>query len=355
MTDTLSHDAIALADIEQWLKSEPAVSGDFAADSTSFAKFWSRASQLIGRLPQPAQRQDSDRKTARGVLEAARKSRVIFLRRHVDAIYDELTAKRTHFVKINELVEAAAQKYPGLVPSAEDIAAEEGLRQSQKAGLEIDQGLFISAVLRSERAGRHFCHAMLLPKEAAKRLLPKFIKDGHIELPGASIDRHGKGAIVTFRNPRFLNAEDQTSLAGMETCVDLALLDDTVEVAVLRGMPVEHPKYKDRHVFGAGINLTHLYHGRIPFIWYLERDLGYVNKLYRGLALPDDAPPDEFGGQTIEKPWIAAVEAFAIGGHCQILLAVDYVLAEKTAYLTLPARKEGIIPGAANATARKAG
>ena len=73
-------------------------------------------------------------------------------------------------------------------------------------------------------------------------------------------------------------------------------------------MKVEHPKYKDRHVFGAGINLTHLYHGRIPFLWYLERDLGYVNKLYRGLALPDDAPPDEFGGQTIEKPWIAAVE-----------------------------------------------
>ena len=42
----------------------------------------------------------------------------------------------------------------------------------------------------------------------------------------------------------------------------------------------------------AGINLTHLYHGRIPFVWYLQRDLGYVNKIYRGLAFPDDAPPD---------------------------------------------------------------
>ena len=227
MTDTLSQGAVAPADIEQWLKSEPAVSGDFAADGASFTKFWSRSSQLLGALPQPAQRQDSDRKTARSILEAGRKSRVNFLRRHVDAIYDELTAKRTHFVKINELIDAAAQKYPGLVPSPEDIAAEEGLRQSQKAGLEIDQGLFISAVLRSERSGRHFCHAMLLPREAARRLLPKFIKDGHIDLPGASIERHGKGAIVTFRNPRFLNAEDQTTLAGMETCVDLALLDDS--------------------------------------------------------------------------------------------------------------------------------
>src|SRR5262245_2991488 len=198
MTDTLSHGAIAPADIEQWQKSEPQVSGDFAADNASFAKFWNRASQLFGRLPQPAQRQDGDRKTARGILEAARKSRVSFLRRHVDAVYDELTGKRAHFVKINELVEAAAQKFPGLVPSPDDIDAEDGLRQSQKAGLEIDQGLFISAVLRSARSGRHFCHAMLLPRDGAKRLLPKFIKDGHIELPGASIERQGKGAIVTF-------------------------------------------------------------------------------------------------------------------------------------------------------------
>jgi thioesterase DpgC len=282
------------------------------------------------------------------VSDRARQSRARFLHKHADAVYDMLTDRRSRFVRINELVDAAARQFPGLVPAAQAIFAEEGLRQSQKAGLEIDQGLFISAMLRSKRSGPHLCHAMLLPKPEAQALLPKFVKDGRIELPGASIERRGKVAMVTFRNPRFLNAEDQTTLGGMETCVDLALLDGQIEVAVLRGVKVEHPKYKDRHVFGAGINLTHLYHGRIPFLWYLERDLGYVNKLYRGLALPDDAPPDEFGGGTIEKPWIAAVESFAIGGHCQILLAVDYVLAEKDAFLTLPARKEGIIPGAAN-------
>src|SRR5262249_18764935 len=168
-----------------------------------------------------------------------------------------------------------------------------------------------------------------LPRPDAQALRLRLLQDRKIELPGASIERRGKAAIVTFENPRFLNAEDQTTLDGMEICVDLALLDPRVEVAVLRGAAVEHPKYQGRRVFGSGINLTHLYHGRIPFIWYLQRDLGYVNKLYRGLARADDAPPDEFGGQTIEKPWIAAVESFAIGGHCQVLLAVDYVLAEK--------------------------
>ena len=47
------------------------------------------------------------------------------------------------------------------------------------------------------------------------------------------------------------------------------------------------------------------------------RDLGLVNKLYRGLALPD-VPPEE---AAVEKLWIAAVDGFAIGGHCQLLLA----------------------------------
>ena len=42
------------------------------------------------------------------------------------------------------------------------------------------------------------------------------------------------------------------------------------------------------------------------------------------------------------------VDAFAIGGGCQYLLAMDYVVAASDAYMTLPARKEGIIPGAAN-------
>src|SRR5262249_54906575 len=173
-------------------------------------------------------------------------------------------------------------------------------------------------------------------------------RTGAVELAGASVTRHGKAALVTLTNPRFLNAEDQTTIDGTEICVDLALLDGASEIGVLRGGAVEHPKYRGRRMFGAGINLTHLYHGRIPFVWFLQRDLGYVNKLYRGLARPDDGPPDELGGDTIEKPWVAAVETFAIGGHCQILLAVDSGGAERDAFPTPPARKEGIIPGAAN-------
>jgi len=158
------------------------------------------------------------------------------------------------------------------------------------------------------------------------------------------LERHGKAAVLTMSNPRFLNAEDETTLEGMEIAVDLALLDPETEVCVLRGGPVEHPKYAGRRLFGAGINLTHLYQGKIRFLWYLIRDLGFVNKLYRGIASPDFSPERT----STEKLWIAAVEGFAIGGHCQVLLTMDYTIAAEDAFLTLPARKEGIIPGAAN-------
>jgi thioesterase DpgC len=90
-----------------------------------------------------------------------------------------------------------------------------------------------------------------------------------------------------------------------------------------------------------------LYYGKIPYIWYLQRDLGIVNKFFRGLAR-EDVTPDDISGETREKPWIAVVEQFAIGGHCQYLLTMDYVLAARGAFMSLPARKEGIIPGAAN-------
>ena len=105
-----------------------------------------------------------------------------------------------------------------------------------------------------------------------------------MKLDGASVHRAGKAAVVTQDNPRFLNAEDQTTLDGAEICVDLALLDRQPKSRSCAAAPVEHPKYRGRRVFGAGINLTHLYRGRIPFVWYLQRDLGYVNKIYRGLA-----------------------------------------------------------------------
>jgi thioesterase DpgC len=260
------------------------------------------------------------------------------------AAYDALSAGRTRSVRLDELCRLAAERFPGLVPGAKELAAEAGLAQRDKQGLEKAQGAFLAAVLSDPAAGRHLCHAMLLPREDSRKHLADFEAKGELSLAGAHLKRQGKAVVLTMRNPRFLNAEDESTLEGMEIAVDVALLDRKSELCVLRGGPVEHPKHACQRVFGAGINLTHLYQGRIRFLWYLIRDLGFVNKLYRGLALPGADPEQD----CVEKPWVAAVERFAIGGHCQILLTMDYVIAAEDAYMTLPARKEGIIPGAAN-------
>ena len=53
---------------------------------------------------------------------------------------------------------------------------------------------------------------------------------------------------------------------------------------MIRGAVVTNPRYDGRRVFGAGVNLTHLYGGQVDFMFFVTRDLGYVNKLFRGLS-----------------------------------------------------------------------
>jgi (3,5-dihydroxyphenyl)acetyl-CoA 1,2-dioxygenase len=334
-------------DVAAWARAWPHVSAAFAEDTPAFAEFWNRSAGLIARLPDKSRRNAAERAAAELIGQQARQARTAFMAAHAGELYDRLTDGRSRFLRIHELVAAAALAAPGLVPSAKEMEAEGRLPLRDKNGMEIDQGLFLSALLASERHGRHLCHAMLLPLREAVELVPRLARDGIVDLGGASVERHGEASVVTMRNPRHLNAEDETTLSAMATCVDLALLDGSTSVVVLRGGRVQHARDGDRRIFGAGINLTHLYRGRIPFLWYIERDLGYVHKIYRGLADPE-IPPDDVSGETLEKPWIAAVEGFAIGGHCQLLLVADYIIAERSAFLTLPARKEGIIPGMAN-------
>jgi len=260
------------------------------------------------------------------------------------AIYDQLTSGRSRFIRVDDLCRLAAADFPGFLPSEKQLQEEAALAQRDKKGLEKKQGEFLAAILADPAAGAHLCHAMLLPLQSSSKAFVDYDVRGEIDLGGAHLKREGKAAVLTMRNPRYLNAEDETTLEGMETAVDLALLDPKTELCVLRGDVVTHTKHAGRRIFGAGINLTHLYQGKVRYLWYLIRDLGFVNKFYRGLASPDHSPEVT----STEKIWIAAVEGFAIGGHCQILLTMDYTLAAEDAYMTLPARKEGIIPGAAD-------
>jgi enoyl-CoA hydratase/carnithine racemase len=332
--------------VVDWIAAAPDGQG-FKDVSSGYPAFWQLSTSLVQRLPLKPKRNSAEAAAAQLILGTARAQRERFLAIHAEALYDKLTRNRSQFIRLEDLVFAAAAAVPGLTPTAAEVAAEAELLQRDKEGVEIDQGIFLAHVLASETAGRHLCHAMLLPRAETAGYLKKLATDGRVDLGSAQVERCGKATVLTAKNPRFLNAEDDSTLDAMEIAVDLAILDPASDVAVLRGGAVDHPKYAGRRLFGAGINLTQLYRGKIPFVWFLKRDLGFVHKFFRGVARPE-ALPDDVHGTGVEKPWIAAVEGFAIGGHCQILLTMDYVLAASDAFMTLPARKEGIIPGAAN-------
>jgi thioesterase DpgC len=337
---------LAADKVASWSANRPGVTGHFDKDSEVHGKFWRESAALLGVLPKKPNRNPEQARAAAEILRVSRVSREDFMARHAEAVYGALTKNRTQFVRAEELAYAAAALIPGLTPTRDEVAAESGM-QSAKDGVEIDQGIFFANILMRPDTGTHFCHAMLLPKPEAVARLPELQANGKIDFGTAAIERRGKASLVLLKNPRFLNAEDDATLANVETAVDLALLDPATEVCLLRGDVVDNPKYAGRRLFCTGINLTHLYRGMIPYMWYVTREMGFVNKFFRGHAI-ETRSPDETVGASNEKPWVAGVEGFAIGGGCQYLLTMDYVVAASDAYMTLPARKEGIIPGAAN-------
>ena len=330
-----------------WTKARLRVTGEFKRDSAAAAKYWRGGADLLAKLPNKPKRTAEQQRTADAVLFDCRRAREEFLTQHAEAIYRKLSKNLSVFRRVDELVYDAAKLVPGLVPTQKQVDAESAHLQSEKDGVEVDQGILLAHVLAHADTGMHLCHAMLRPKTQSIERAREFILRDAIDFGPAKIERQGKAAVVTVKNPRFLNAEDNDTLDDTETAVDIAILDSVSEICVLRGDFVDHPNYRGRKIFSSGINLTHLYRGKIPFLWYIRRDMGAVNKMFRGLAM-GGASPDEMSGGTREKPWIAGVDGFAIGGGCQYLLAMDYVVAGSDAYMTLPARKEGIIPGAAN-------
>jgi (3,5-dihydroxyphenyl)acetyl-CoA 1,2-dioxygenase len=276
----------------------------------------------------------------------SRRSRMRFLRAHAADVYDELTSGRTRRLRLAELAYLAAEYYPGLVPTEHRLAAERELAHADRQGLEVDQGIFFREMLRVPEVGRHLIETMLGPTQRALRLLDAFRRTGRADLGVVRVERKAGVAHLTVHNEHCLNAETNAHVEDMETAVDLALLDPGVRVGVLRGAPMTHPRYAGRRVFSAGINLVDLHAGRISFVdFLLRREIGYINKIYRGL-LVDEEPAWPPG--MVEKPWIAAVDSFAIGGGAQLLLVFDHVIAAADSYFSLPAANEGIVPGAAN-------
>jgi thioesterase DpgC len=296
---------------------------------------------VLGRLPPRSRWTDEEARSANAAIAECRALRASLAARYGGEIYDRLTHDRTEAVALGDLMERAAVAIPGLAPTAEQMREERARLQRDKLGREIDQAILLREWLRLPDAGLHLVRVMRAPTERARTLLPRFQADGFLDLGLVRLHRQGVAGYVVLENHRSLNAEDETTLDDLETAVDLVLLDESIRVGVLRGGVMTHPAYAGRRVFSAGINLRQLHDGQIGFLDFLvRRELGCLSKILRGLTTSN--------GGSNEKPWVAAVDAFAIGGGMQIVLTCDWVVAERDAYFWLPAADEGIVPGVAN-------
>ncbi len=357
----LEQAGLPASDVAGWAAGAPGRAADstFREAAGAVSSFLTRGQALARRLPEPDRATPGERAARQAIAAIMDGARDAFLRAHAAELYDELTGRCTRSLRVEQLVCDAAAAVPGLTPTAAEMDAERQRMLAGKEGIEFAQGLLVAHVLALPRAGRHLVGAMLRPVPGAFEHLGQLRDTGTAELGPVRVTRRGRAGVLEITNPRHLNAEDDLTLAATECAVDMILLDPGIEVGVIRGGVVRHPRHPGARVFGSGINLTRLYHGRIDFLFYLVRDLGYVNKIYRGLTLaaqdadaagpfPGGRSPGHPERDAVEKLWIAAVERYAVGGACQLLHVVDHVIAARGSRLFLPARREGIIPGASN-------
>ena len=273
-----------------------AASGDFSADVAGFSAYWRSARQQLSRLPAKPKRDAA----AHDAAEASSRPRATPASPSCAAMPARSTTadRRTAQVRAHR-APGLRRRRAGARPGA-DHAPRSWPRPScarpTRTAVEIDQGILCNQFLADPECGLHLCHAMLLPREESAEALAKFLRDGRLDLGFARVERQGKAAVLLLANKRFLNSEDNSTQSATEIGADVCILDPESQVAVLRGDVVPDGKYAGRRVFNAGINLTHLYYGKIPFLWFLVRDLGFVNKMFRGLAKPE-VTPDEVSGE----------------------------------------------------------
>ena len=135
-----------------------------------------------------------------------------------------------------------------------------------------------------------------------------------------TIVRTGRVAIVTVNRPEVLNALSLEVQIDLATALDELRSDEQVGAVVFTGAG-------DR-AFAAGADIQRLR--------AYTRETALASRMQRLF--------DEI--ETFEKPTIAAVNGFALGGGCELAMACDIRVASERARFGLPETGLGIIPGA---------
>jgi enoyl-CoA hydratase/carnithine racemase len=146
--------------------------------------------------------------------------------------------------------------------------------------------------------------------------------DGHLMQvePAATYEVRGHVAVVTLNRPKALNAVNAELSADVGAALERAAADNEIRVVVITG---------SGRAFCAGADLKEIAAGRSVYAAeHPEWDLGGIVRHW------------------IDKPVIAAVNGFAMGGGTEIVLACDMAVIDETATLGLPEVRRGLMAAA---------
>ena len=135
------------------------------------------------------------------------------------------------------------------------------------------------------------------------------------------LEPEGDIAIVRINRPEALNAMNVDVVSELSRTIDIIAADDSIKVVIITGA--------GERSFCAGADISYMVNiDPMQAERYATSAQSVINKIER-----------------LEKPVIAAVNGFALGGGCELAMACDIRIASNNAKIGQPEATIGITPG----------
>jgi len=135
------------------------------------------------------------------------------------------------------------------------------------------------------------------------------------------VETRGAVTLVTLNRPQALNALNSTVLTELIAAFAAFEADPAQRAAVITG--------SGDKAFAAGADIKEM--ADKPAAQFFAEDffVGWTSQLVKATR----------------KPWIAAVNGFALGGGCELAMMADFIIASENAKFGQPEIKLGVAPG----------
>jgi enoyl-CoA hydratase len=135
------------------------------------------------------------------------------------------------------------------------------------------------------------------------------------------VEQRGAVTLISLNRPKALNALNSTVLKELIAAFAAFEADDSQGCAVLTGA--------GEKAFAAGADIGEM--ATMPATDFFGK--AFFDGWQKGIA------------SAVRKPWISAVNGFALGGGCELAMMADIMIASETAKFGQPEIKLGVAPG----------